>query len=67
MTKFRDSRSNLQKEIDTLTNEKTDAQNKVTDLRKTISSLIKNVVNTFAAVEGINTILADTSFQGFYL
>lgn len=67
LTKFRDSRSNLQKEIDTLTNEKTAAQNKVTDLRKTISSLRKNVVNTSAAVEGINTILADTGFQGFYL
>ena len=67
MTKFRDNRSNLQKEIDTLTNEKTAAQNKVTDLRKIISSLRKNVVNTSAAVEGINTLLADTGFQGIYL
>lgn len=67
LAKFRDSRSNLQKEIDTLTKEKTAAHNKVTDLRKTISSLRKKVVNTSAAVEGINTLLADTGFQGFYL
>lgn len=67
MTKFRDSRSNLQKEIDTLTKEKTAAHNKVKDLRKTISSLRKNVVNTSAAVQGINTLLTDTGFQGFHL
>lgn len=65
--KFRDSRSKLQKEIDTLTKTKAEAHNRVTELRKTISSLRKNVVNTSAAVEGINTILADTGFQGFHL
>lgn len=35
-------------------------------MRNTISSFRKNVVNTSATVEGINTILADTGFQRFY-
>lgn len=65
--KYRDSRSDLQKEIDKLTTEKNTANSNVKALRKTISDLRKNVVNTSAAVEGINTLLADTGFQGFFL
>ena len=64
---YRNSRSNIQKEIDTLSNERKEADSKVKELRQTISSLRKQVVNTSAAVEGINTLLADTGFQGFFL
>lgn len=64
---YRKSRSNLQKEIDRLTEEKDKADKKVQSLRSTISKLRKQVVNTAAAVEGINTLLKDTGFQGFYI
>ena len=65
--KYRKSRSDLQKEIDKLTDEKDKADKLVRSLRSTISKLRKQVVNTAAAVEGINTLLNDTGFQGFYI
>lgn len=65
--KYRKSRSVQQKEIDKLTDEKDKADKLVRSLRSTISKLRKQVVNTAAAVEGINTLLKDTGFQGFYI
>lgn len=64
---FNKSRSDLKKEIDKLTTSKTDAEQAIQLLRGNISKLSKQVVNTTAAVEGINTLLRDTGFQGFYL
>lgn len=64
---YKTSRSGLQKEIDRLTGEKKAAEKQVKSLRESISDLRKQVVNTAAAVEGINTLLGDTGFQGFYL
>lgn len=65
--KYRKSRSDLQKEIDKLTEEKDTADKKVRSLRSTISKLRRQVVNTDAAVEGINALLKDTGFQGFFI
>lgn len=65
--KYRKSRSNLQKEIDRLTTAKTETDKKIRTLRSDISKLRRQVVNTTAAADGINTLLKDTGFQGFYL
>ena len=67
ITKYRSSRSELQKEIDRLTAAKNTANSHVKSLRSKISSLRRKVVNTAAAVDGINTMLRDTGFQGFYI
>ena len=64
---YRDSRSALQKEIDRLTTDKNNADADVKKHRSTIRALRKQVVNTAAAVEGINTLLKDTGFQGFHI
>ncbi len=65
--KYRKSRSELQKEINNLTATKTDIDKKIRFLKGSISKLRRQVVNTTAAAEGINTLLKDTGFQGFYL
>lgn len=65
--RYRKSRSSLQKEIDTLTDKKNAADKKIKSLKTSISALRKQVVNTAAAVEGINTLLTDTGFQGFFI
>lgn len=65
--KYRNSRSALQKEIDTLTLEKSKADDKIKSIRRHLSDLRKQIVNTSAAVEGINTLLTDTGFQGFFI
>lgn len=59
--------SALRKEIDRLTKLKTDTEKNVRNLKGSISKLRKQVVNTAVAAEGINIILKDTGFQGFYL
>lgn len=64
---YRDSRSALQKEIDRLTTDKNNADADVKKHISTIRALRKQVVNTAAAVEGINTLLKDTGFQGFHI
>ncbi|MBD3948904.1 AAA family ATPase [Tuanshanicoccus lijuaniae] len=64
---YKESRSKLQKDIDILSCELNQEKERVKNLRKKISELRKQVVNTSAAVEGINALLNDTGFQGFYL
>lgn len=64
---YRKSRSDLQKEIDKLIDEKDTVNKQIRTLRSTISTLRKQVVNTATAVEGINVLLKDTGFQGFYI
>ena len=64
---YRESRSTLQKEIDRLTTEKHNADANVKKYRSTLLTLRKQVVNTAAAVEGINALLKDTGFNGFHI
>ncbi|HGD1860054.1 TPA: AAA family ATPase, partial [Streptococcus agalactiae] len=52
---------------DTLTLEKSKADDKIKSIRRHLSDLRKQIVNTSAAVEGINTLLTDTGFQGFFI
>lgn len=62
---YQDEVTQLQKEIDDVTERGKKLKKEIGDLTKEISDLNKHNANTEAAIDSINKILKDSGFQGF--